>query len=643
MFLRRIIAILISIVIVASGLQFLRSLGMFNLIKNINAEVKIAPAKKLDYTGDLKDAKFEKYLIVVNEEEENSLKITSQLIKTLNYIKKDYEIVNFNKLNSFLDSNIEQSKYLNNFDCVLFTFERLDNIDNFDLFLDYVYSGKSLILLERPVIDKTFKQYYRYFGIKSYQDKLNNNSKGIKVISNILIGAEGFNTNIEEIKNSSITLELKDNGDNDNGDNDLNNLNLNLELYLTSYDGNPLCWKCSYGAGKFILFNGTALNEKQNRGLITSILSLYSDIFIYPIANIKLVCIDDFPAPIPQGINDEIFEEFSRNIPQFYREIWWPDMLKFSKKYNIKYSCFVIETYNNKTTPPFEKGSSNAMKDLMLYGREILANEGEIGLHGYNHQPLVFEGYIKQDLGYNPWNSIDDMKSSIEQLIRFINSVFGHYELNAYVPPSNILSPEGREAVKLANPNLNVIASVYLPNKEGDIYEQEFENASDGIVEFPRLTAGYEKTDEKLWIIYNGINAYGIFAHFIHPDDVLDVKRNNNKSWSELSKEFEELLAEVNSKYYWLRSYTISPATVELIKYLEAKPYIEYRKSNNNKNDNDNNIQINIYTDNFRQNVYCILKTKKEILSSVSCEYEKISDNAYLLTLKENVCSLYLK
>ncbi len=68
--------------------------------------------------------------------------------------------------------------------------------------------------------------------------------------------------------------------------------------------------------------------------------------------------------------------------------------------------------------------------------------------------------------------------------------------------------------------------------KKGIIYDQEFEVADDGIIEFPRLSAGYSKNDESLWNIYNGLNMYGLFAHFIHPDDVLDPERNEGKSWT---------------------------------------------------------------------------------------------------------------
>ena len=392
------------------------------------------------------------------------------------------------------------------------------------------------------------------------------------------------------VKNSSIDLKLDD----------------NVNPYMTSYGDIPLLWKKDYGKGHFVIFNGTILNGKgARRVLMAGVISLGKENLIYPIINVKMVHIDDFPAPIPQGRDAKIFEEFDRDIPQFYREVWWPDMVKISKKYDLKYTGFVIETYNNNTTGPFKNPEAKNLQDLLIYGTELLRGGGEIGIHGYNHQSLAPAGYIKQDLKYNSWNNENDMVSSIKELIRYIHTVFGHYALDAYVPPSNILSEEGRKAVIEANPELKVISSVYQVSLLGDAYTQEFSIAEDGIIEFPRISAGYEKTDGKYVAYLQWINLYGVFAHYVHPDDVLDPARNNGKSWTELSKEFDSMIGEVTTKYGWLRKFTISSAGQELIKYNDCVPNIEYSQNS-----------INIYVKNYREDIYCILRTDRKIIST---------------------------
>ncbi|MBE3094132.1 MAG: DUF2194 domain-containing protein, partial [Actinobacteria bacterium] len=405
-----------------------------------------------------------------------------------------------------------------------------------------------------------------------------------------------------------------------------------IKPLLKSYTDVPLLWEKDYGKGRFIVFNGTILNAKNNRGILAGIIGIGKENLIYPVINVKMIHIDDFPAPIPAGRDEKIYEEFSRDIPQFYREVWWTEMIKISKKFDIKYSSFVTESYNNNTVPPFPQGDSKDVQNLLIYGKELLGIGGEIGLHGYNHQSLALEGFIKQDLGYIPWKSENDMTGSIKELMRFTKGVFSQYVFKVYVPPSNILSPEGRKAVIEANPDLKIISSVYFPSKEGDAYVQEFSIADDGIIEFPRISAGYENTNETMWSIYNGVNLYGLFAHFVHPDDVLDPKRNGGKNWDQLSKEFTLMVGEVNQDYGWLRSFTISSASLELVKYLECKPQIEYKDDT-----------ITIYTENFRPDIYCIMRTKSKIIESVKCDYLKILDDAYLLTLKDAICSLKLE
>ncbi|MCL5071723.1 MAG: DUF2194 domain-containing protein [Actinobacteria bacterium] len=602
MFTRKLSVIIIALLVLAAGFQLLRSFGMLNLVKNVNSLEELPEAASPEIPANID---FEKYLIVSNNEEPNSAKTEEQLKATFDFMKKEYQIISIN----------QQTKNLSDYDCIFLTFERFDFLKNLNDYIDYVNAGGNLVFLVRPIVDKSFEIISGLIGIKNYTKNVIN-TKGIKVVSDVMIGANGFESKTENILNSSINLELTS----------------DIEPLLESYTDIPLLWEKDYGKGRFIVFNGTFLNEKNNRGILAGIIGIGKDNLIYPIINVKMLHIDDFPAPIPAGRDEKIYEEFSRDIPQFYKEVWWTDMIKISKKFDIKYSSFAIESYNDNTKLPLVKGDSKDMQNLLIYGKELLGIGGEMGLHGYNHQSLALQGFIKQDLGYMPWKSENDMAESVKELVRFMKSVFSQYSFRAYVPPSNILSPEGRKAVLTANPDLKIISSVYLPNKERDVYTQELSIADDGIIEFPRISAGYENKDETMWSIYNGVNLYGLFAHFVHPDDVLDPERNGGKSWDQLSKEFASMVGQVTQSYKWLRSFTISSASQELVKYLESKPKIEY---------GDNTITI--YTENFRPDIYCIMRTKSKIIESEKVDYLKISENAYLLTLKDAVSNLKLE
>src|SRR5690606_9546319 len=140
------------------------------------------------------------------------------------------------------------------------------------------------------------------------------------------------------------------------------------------------------------------------------------------------------------------------------------------------------------------------LTNLIVYGREVLKTGGEIGIHGYNHQSLTFREDIAKEYGYYPWNSYEDMEASVREVVTFIERAFPNYDAVSYVPPSNVLSEEGRTALVNNWENLRVIASLYEDDPKGYSYVQEFEIAEDGIVEMPRITSGYYEAPDMLWL-----------------------------------------------------------------------------------------------------------------------------------------------
>ncbi len=606
MFFKRIIYILLILLVAALGFQLARTYIFTRFIGNTNKAEVLQDPVSASVPGDIS---FDKYLVIYDGYEANSSSTLSQIEKVLEYMKIDYSSIDVSQAGS-----IETDSY----ECIIFAFERLDNLgDSLSRYMKFVENGGSLIFALRPVIDDGFRSIAGLLAIDSYEG-IADNAKGIRTDNPLAIGMEGFESELGFIQNSSIDAVL--------------DLEKDAILYLSTYNRIPLLWKKDHGSGRFIFFNGTMLNDKNNRGILTNIITLSRDVFIYPVANIKMVHIDDFPAPIPQGTDDAIMEEFSRTIPGFYREIWWSDMIRLSKKYDIAYTGFVIEDYGNDTRPPFESAGRMDEENLLVYGKELLNLGGEIGIHGYNHQSLAPEGYIKQDLGYNPWTGQEDMEASLYKLLGFINSVFKNYRISAYVPPSNILSPMGRAAVVSAAEDLEVIASVYLPNIEGDVYTQEFEEAIDGIMEFPRISYGYNYTPEIMWSAFNALNTHGIFSHFIHPDDILDPERNMGKSWSGLVKDYEKILAAVHQDFYWLESYTISEGSRQLKKYLDIKPYIEYAGNT-----------VNIYCEDFRPDACFIMRTEKSVSNAENIRHIKLGDDSYMLILEKASGSIVLE
>ena len=53
------------------------------------------------------------------------------------------------------------------------------------------------------------------------------------------------------------------------------------------------------------------------------------------------------------------------------------------------------------------------------------------------------------------------MEVSLEEVYNFSKRAYPFYKFRLYVPPSNILSPQGRKAIIKSLPDLKIISSIY--------------------------------------------------------------------------------------------------------------------------------------------------------------------------------------
>ena len=119
--------------------------------------------------------------------------------------------------------------------------------------------------------------------------------------------------------------------------------------------------------------------------------------------------------------------------------------------------------------------------------------------------------------------------------------------------------------MKEALPDLQVISGVYTgEGEEGSVYVQDFEVASDGIVEFPRFTSGTLDDPYDRFVALNVGGLYGVYSHFIHPDDILDEERGRGLSWEELYRQYTTRLQYVNDCLSSLKSATAMEAAESL-------------------------------------------------------------------------------
>ncbi|MEZ7173192.1 DUF2194 domain-containing protein [Sporosarcina sp. OR05] len=543
------------------------------------------------------------YCLAYDSEDELSVRIKDNTERVLGYMQQPYSTID-------LDAT---SLQVQNCQAVLLT-ASVDSVEyEIPAILDFIENGGYLFWMRSDNPSDAFINIHRKLGIVNFEYL--QGKYGITLTSNVLINQAGARYEGDFIYNDVLPVELDE----------------EVELLATTADQNPLMWRKQFGEGAFMVFNGSNLSGKDARGLIAGGISLLAPDYIYPIFNTKLFYIDDFPAPIPQGIDALIYQEYKMDIPTFFHDIWWPQMLKAASNFNVKYTAVAIQTYGDQVKQPFTSLGDEELHNVIRYGREVLKSGGEIGVHGYNHQSLQMNQEIADYFGYKRWETIEDMEVSIKTMLNYLEQAFPRYSMMSYVPPSNVLDSEGRKALVNAWPNLAVIASLYMPDQFNRSYVQEFEMGEDGVLDMPRTTSGYFDTDYNRWVEANAISSIGVFSHFIHPDDLLDEERGRRQTWKSLYEDFEELLTRLHTTYPWLRSLTSSEAAIRVADQLQSGMVVSKE---------GNTLQVTTATT--LDEHYFILRTDKKIGNMQHCTIQKIDKGVFLVKATSNDFSMEL-
>ena len=295
--------------------------------------------------------------------------------------------------------------------------------------------------------------------------------------------------------------------------------------------GTPLIWSNDCGSGHTVVCN-IGIYDKVMRGFYASAISLLGDATAYPVINSAVFYLDDFPSPVPSGDGTYIKRDYGLSIADFYTKVWWPDLQKLAQKYDIRYTGVMIENYEdavNQTEPARQADTTQ----FRYFGGMLLQMGGELGFHGYNHQPLAL---WDTDYGtlydYKTWKNKETLVASLNELIAFQDEVLPNAHGSVYVPPSNILSARVRKLIGTDVPRIKTIASTYFEDGTDLPYVQEFGVTSDGIVEQPRIVSGGMVDDSYMRLAaVSELNMHYVSTHFMHPDDLLDPDRGAKEGW----------------------------------------------------------------------------------------------------------------
>lgn len=421
---------------------------------------------------------------------------------------------------------------------------------NLTKLLDWVYKGHSLLFLYPPYNEATILSIADKVGITAVENALAK-VEGLHFTSSFMPGYQR-DLSIVDPYRSSLDVTLDD----------------SCEVFVQAKGSSetPLIWRRAFGKGR-IVFDNLSFLEKAYRGFHCAAFSLLEETCVWPVINGSTFYIDDFPSPVPEGDSQFIQHEFGMDIKDFYTHHWWKDVYNLSKKYNIRYTGLVIEDYSAQVSGVFPRNKD--ITRFQYFGNMLLREGGELGFHGYNHMPLVPESfdYIGQYDSYRQWESVDAMRDSLTELSDFCHDLFPNEVFETYVPPSNIISEEGRKLLAEDFPEIRAIASLYLPDDNDVSYSQDFTVTEDGMVQTPRIISGYVLDDYMRAAAMSELYFHCVNTHFQHPDDCLDTDRGAALGWTELFRRLTDYVEWLHNALPQLRNLTGSELTGAVQRY----------------------------------------------------------------------------
>ena len=182
---------------------------------------------------------------------------------------------------------------------------------------------------------------------------------------------------------------------------------------------------------------------------------------------------------MPYGSGEYIERDFGMDVESFYTNVWWPDIQELAEEHGVRYTGLVIENYSDEHAAPLS-GNTDTRR-FQYFGNELLNMGGEIGFHGYNHMPLVLPNfyYGEEYESYRQWESPEDIRAAMAELNQFCRDLYPDEKFQVYVPPSNVLSEEGRAILAEDFLDIKAIASIYFEGQAEYTQESEFRFSKD--------------------------------------------------------------------------------------------------------------------------------------------------------------------
>lgn len=444
-------------------------------------------------------------------------------------------------------------------------------------------------------------------------------------------------------------------------------LDSECQIALISEDGNPLIWQRQYLNGEVMVINTDHYASRYLTGLLAGSISALIGTVVYPVPAAKIIFIDDFPADYSYEIA-LIRKEYGRNYERFVQEIWWPLISGLLAKHALKPSCaylpdFAEFDYISRDSRDHDK--SPAFKLLL---NDILAADGEVCLHGYNHQPLSCDTALMTSYGYKAWPDVKTISDSLRKASGILREIMPEYNLQVYIPPSDLLasadfcvlsgfsglrqisgSPAIADiltAVATSVPSIKTVSGIYYPPPGKEMAAEGFMIHDSGVlavqsidpayrdfasevsgttlIALPRITFGPNLSGEFRMLLASAAMTEGIISHTVFVDDILDPYRSRGRDCEQITAAYGQVFSMMDEDFPWLESMTASEAAVRIGSASQAHTWFSRTDS-----------ELEIYCANHVPGQKLIVRISGDLLPVNGCLAARIDSCRWLVSMEQ--------
>ena len=286
----------LAIFLALASTLFIQRIGIRYEVSSRYAPLNILPQENVEVTNFYPDKPVEALVLYdAQTSDEDIVFFEDNLFATLDSMRVKYDKYDINS-----SEIINFSKY----QTVVIATTDLSIVEpQLSAIMDWVENGGKVFFSTRPDVSTSFDSIYRKLGILSKDNALAK-VNSIELLTDLLPGTIGKTFGSTYMDGKSFPVQLEN----------------NCKVHIVSADSNkiPILWVCDRGKGRVVFINTDQFSGKAARGVLGAAYSQLYDVFVYPVINSSVYFIDDFPAPIPEGSNELILDQYNMKTKDFF-------------------------------------------------------------------------------------------------------------------------------------------------------------------------------------------------------------------------------------------------------------------------------------------------------------------------------------